>query len=359
MGTRKKLLLGALGFVATTTTLALWQTAPPPKIERLARRVPLLDNCDEEIHWLSNHEVISGITRHTSHTGIVPRIVDVTTGREHPLPVVPKLTMTGGLVFDDPYRNSPLSSPDGKWLLYEEGITNHEGNRRTGWLLVRSDGSEKRRLSAPTTEKVRYDRKTFWLPDSSGWYVFWCNYQGVRGCTNANPHDSNWLDRYDFSGKRVSSQRIKQEPEALRADGRFLCGGWMGAILCKLPSTDSCEDASVRWTHDQKETRTEAEALSYDSQNCFLILKVQNKKLPEQDFWEALFHYTPPRAHREFWLVSRDGKRSRCLATDDVSNIPDGDPNWRILSWSPDGKRILLSRSPGMSLSSEVYQLDL
>ena len=66
MGTRKKLLLGALGFVAATTTLALWQAAP--KIERVARRLPMLDSCDEELYWLSNHEVIVGSTRHTMNS---------------------------------------------------------------------------------------------------------------------------------------------------------------------------------------------------------------------------------------------------------------------------------------------------
>ena len=75
MGTRKKLLLGALGFVAaTTTTLALWQATPPPKIERVARRLPILDNCNEELYWLSNHEVNAGTTRHTAPTHIGPRI---------------------------------------------------------------------------------------------------------------------------------------------------------------------------------------------------------------------------------------------------------------------------------------------
>nr|WP_309689438.1 hypothetical protein [Armatimonas sp.] len=354
MGTRKKLLLGALGFVAATTTLALWQAVP--KIERVARRLPMLDSCDEELYWLSNHEVIVGSTRHTAPTYIVPRIVDLTTGKERPLPIMPKLTKTGGQVFDDPYRNGPLPSPDGKWLLHEEGITNHEGDRRTGWLLVRSDGSEKRRLPAPTTEKERYDRKTFWLPDSSGWYVFWCNYRGVSG---ADASYQKWLDRHDLSGKRVSSRRIRYEPEKILSDGHLAYKGFLDAIvLCRPDSFDACEALPDQYQYPSASSVTD-EVLSYDTKNRFMILTMQNKQISDQNFWEALFHHSLPRAHREFWLVSRDGKKSRCLATDDVSNIPDGDSFSRILSWSPDGKRVLLSSQRGHSMESRVYLLEL
>ncbi|WP_395088837.1 hypothetical protein [Armatimonas sp.] len=356
MGTRKKLLLGALGFVAATTMLALWQAAPLPKIERIARRVPRLDNCDEELYWLSNHEVIVGSTRHTAPTHIVPRIVDLATNQERPLPVVPEPTKIGGLVFDSPYRNGPIPSPDGKWLLYEEGITNHEGDRRTGWLLVRSDGSEKRRLSAPTTEKDREDRKTFWFPDSSGWYVFWCNYRGVAG---SDASYKNWLDRHDLSGKRVSSQRIKVNPKGVQADGRLVHRGFLDAIvLCHPDSFDACEALPDQYESPLASSVTD-EALSYDTKSRFMIFTVKNKPIPYQDFWVALFNHNFSEKHREFWLVSREGKQSRCLATDDVSNIPDGDPTWRILSWSPDGKRVLLVRWAGALGSRRVYSLEL
>ncbi len=356
MGTRRKLMVGALGFVAATTTLALWQAAPPPKIERVARRLPMLDSCDGEIHWLSNHEVIVGSTRHTAPT--LPRIVDVTTGRERPLPIVPKLTKTGDQVFDDPYRNGPLPSPDGKWLLYEEGITNHEGDRRTGWLLVRSDGSEKRRLPAPTTEKDRVDRKTFWLPDSSGWYVFWCNYRGGPG---SDMGYNNWLDKHDFSGKRVWSRQITEEPKGVQADGRLLLPGGSWDVLCRPDFMESCEVASssMLLPNEVRGASLETEALSYDTKNSFMIFTVKNKPIPDQDFWAVLFNHNFSEAHREFWLVSRDGKQSRCLATDDVSNIPDGGPFWGILSWSPDGKRVLLYGQGGLSMESRVYLLEL
>ena len=109
--------------------------------------------------------------------------------------------------------------------------------------------------------------------------------------------------------------------------------------------------------------RTEAEIkswmLSASGQNLLVILHVDNLTFPEQETIEFLFHHRWPRAQREFWLVSRDGKKSRCLATDDVSNIPDGDSFWRILSWSPDGKRVLLSCQGGLSMESRVYLLEL
>ena len=356
MGTRKKLLLGALGFVATTTTLALWQTAP--KIERDARRLPILDSCDGEIHWLSNHEVIVGTTRHTAPTYIVPRIVDLTTGTERPLPVAPHPHSVGLVLEGSTYRDTPIPSPDGKWLLYEEGGYYESGysHRRTGWLLVRSDGSEQRKLSAPTTEKDRVDRKTFWLPDSSGWYVFWCNYRGV-GSLGAS--DKNWLDRYDFAGKKLSTQRITWSPEKILADGHLAYKGFLDAIvLCRPDSFDVCEALPDQYQYPSASSVTD-EALSYDTKNRFMILTMQNKQISDQNFWEALFHHSLPRAHREFWLVSRDGKKSRCLATDDVSNIPDGDSFSRILSWSPDGKRVLLSSQRGHSMESRVYLLEL
>ncbi|WP_394796709.1 hypothetical protein [Armatimonas sp.] len=356
MGTRKKLLLGALGFVATTTTLALWQTAP--KIERVARRLPMLDTYDGELHWLSNHEVIAGNT-HTAPTYIVPRIVDLTTGTERPLPVAPHPHSVGLVLEGSTYRDTPIPSPDGKWLLYEEGGYYESGysHRRTGWLLVRSDGSEQRKLTAPTTEKDREDRKTFWLPDSSGWYVFWCNYRGVSG-TDASYQ--KWLDRHDLSGKRVSSRRIRYEPEKILSDGHLAYKGFLDAIvLCRPDSFDACEALPDQYQYPPSASSVTDEALSYDTKSRFMIFTVKNKPIPEQDFWEALFHHSLPRAHREFWLVSRDGKKSRCLATDDVSNIPDGDSNWRILSWSPDGKRVLLSRGSGHSINTEVYSLEL
>ncbi len=355
MGTRKKLLLGALGFVAATTTLALWQAAP--KIERVARRLPMLDTYDGELHWLSNHEVIAGNT-HTAPTYIVPRIVDLTTGTERPLPVAPHPHSAGLVLEGSTYRDTPVPSPDGKWLLYEEGSYYESGyrHRRTGWLLVRSDGSEQRKLTAPTTEKAREDRKTFWLPDSSGWYVFWCNYRGVSG---ADASYQKWLDRHDLSGKRVSSRRIRYEPEKILSDGHLAYKGFLDAIvLCRPDSFDACEALPDQYQYPSASSVTD-EALSYDTKNRFMILTMQNKQISDQNFWEALFHHSLPRAHREFWLVSRDGKKSRCLATDDVSNIPDGDSFSRILSWSPDGKRVLLSSQRGHSMESRVYLLEL
>lgn len=358
MKTRTKIVLAALGFVVLVTALALWQTTSP-QIEQVARRVPQLDGCDFDLHWLSNHEVISESLEYAPNPRLL-RILDLVTGKERPLPITP-LANHVGLVFDGGrYRSAPLPSPNGKWLLYEEGVHTEKGRHRTGWLLVRSDGSEQRKLSAPTTEKERYDRKTFWLPDSNGWYVFWCNYRGVSGCTNQDKNDSNWLDRYDFSGERVSSQRIRWEPERILADGRLPYKGFLDTTLLYRPdSFDTCEELPDQYQRPVASSVIEEDALSDDTKSRLMILTVQNKQLPDQDFWEALLHHHFPRAHRELWLVSREGKRSRCLATDEISTIPDGDPRWRVLSWSPDSKRVLLSRQAGLLGAHEVYQLEL
>ena len=355
MSTRKKLLLGALGFVAATTALALWQQAAPPKIEHVAHRVPQLDGCNFDLSWLSNHEVISESLDYATNPRPL-RIIDLVTGKERPLPVTP-LANHVGLVFDGGmYRNAPLPSPDGKWLLYEEGVHTDNGKHQTGWLLVRSDGSEQRKLSAPKTEKERYNRETFWLPDSSGWYVFWCNYRGVSG---KDASYKNWLEKYNFSGKRVLSRRIDWKPERILADGRLSYKGFLDPIvLCRPDSFDPCEELPDQYEHPAASS-VEDDALSDDTKSRLMILTVQNKLLPDQDFWEALLHRHFPRAHREFWLISREGKQSRCLATDEISNIPDGDCRWEVLSWSPDGKRVLLSRQNGHGGTHEVYQLEL
>ncbi|WP_309719882.1 hypothetical protein [Armatimonas sp.] len=355
MSTRKKLILSALGFVAATTALALWQQAAPPNIKQLAHRVPQLDGCNFDLSWLSNHEVISESLERSPNPRPL-RIIDLVTGKERPLPVT-SLANHVGLVFDGGmYRNAPLPSPDGKWLLYEEGVHTENGKHRTGWLLVRSDGNEQRKLSAPITEKERYDRKTFWLPDSSGWYVFCCNYRGVSGRDESY---KNWLEKYDFSGKRVSSQRINWEPEKILADGRFAYKGFLDTVLlCRSDSFHACDELPDQYEHPVASS-VEDEALSYDTKSRFVIFTVQNKPIPEQDFWESLFNRHLPRAHREFWLISREGKQSRCLATDEVSNVPDGDSRWEVLSWSPDGKRVLLSRQAGHVGTHEVYQLEL
>ena len=351
MSTRKKLILSALGFVAATTALALWQQAAPPNIEQVARRVPQLDGCDFDLRWLSNHEVISESLDYA--TNLRPlRIIDLVTGKERSLPVEPfsnsvRLVFDGGM-----YRNTPLPSPDGKWLLYEEGVHTDNGKHRTGWLLVRSDGSEQRKLSSPIMEKERYTRKTFWLPDSSGWYL-------MVGNSADYANDENWLEKYDFSGNRVLSRRIDWEPERILADGHLSYKGFLDTILlCRPDSFDGCEELPDRYEHPVNSSIND-ETLSYDAKSRFVIFTVTNKPIPEQDFWEALFHHHFPRAHREFWLISREGKQSRCLATDEVSNIPDGDCRWEVLSWSPDGNRVLLSRHAGLLGTHEVYQLEL
>jgi hypothetical protein len=354
MNTRKKLLLSALGFVAATTALALWQQAAPPKIEQVAHRIPALENCAQEIHWLSSDELLferEGTTHHSPPEHA--QILNLKTGQLRSLPVPPNLRSYGfTLTREQPYRENPLPSPDGKWLLYEEGVYAEGPNRRTGWLLVRSDGSEQRKLSVPITEKERYTRKTFWLPDSSGWYL-------MVGSSADYANDENWLEKYDFSGKRVSSRRIDWKPERILADGRLSYKGFLDAILlCNPDSFGACEELPDRYEHPVNSSIND-ETLSYDAKSRFVIFTVTNKPIPEQDFWEALFHRHFPRAHREFWLISREGKQSRCLATDDVSNIPDGDHSWEVLSWSPDGKRVLLSRQRGLLGAHEVYAIDL
>ncbi len=355
MSTRKKLLLSALGFVAATTALALWQQAAPPNIEQVAHRIHALENCAKEIYWLSSDELLfekNGVMIVMHSPPEHAQILNLKTGQLRSLPVSPNPRSYGFTFTDEqPYRENPLPSPDGKWLLYEEGIYAEGPNRRTGWLLVRSDGSEQRKLSAPITEKEHYGEKTFWLPDSKGWYVQ-SRYQPPHG------REQYLLERYDLFGKKLYQQRIARIPDSITADGLLVCGTFMDdPLLCRPDAYDTCERLLDRFEYPEL-SKTESELWSYDNKQHLLVLRVKNKQLPDQDFWAVLFNHQFPEEHREFWLVSQDGEQSRCLATDKVSNIPDGDHPWEVLSWSLDGKRVLLSQQSGHSMTRQVYAID-
>lgn len=346
MGTRRKLLLAALGFVAASTALALWQNGVP-SIDQRARRLYLLDNCLEPLSWLSSEEVI-----YSKREDRAARIYNLRTGRTRALPVEVRLP-SPELAFDhpQPYRDNPIPSPDGKWLLYDEGeLEDGKGKRRTGWLLVSTDGSEKRRLhNAPPGSY--YVHRTLWLPDSSGWYV----------CEENSPTDNTMvLNRYDLSGKKLKTQQTSWMPDASLAKGRLAWGQSQHTVFsCDPTQFDSCQELPDRFVYPENSS-LEAGMLSFDAQQRFLVVRVENKKLPAQDFWGALFNHHFPQSHDEFWLASQEGTRRRCLATaevPDVPNVPGGSSRWELLAWSRDSKRVVLRYID--ESSNKVYLFDL
>ncbi|WP_309719880.1 hypothetical protein [Armatimonas sp.] len=97
---------------------------------------------------------------------------------------------------------------------------------------------------------------------------------------------------------------------------------------------------------------------SDDGQQTLVVLRTKNQALPEPETWAVLLGDAWPKERHEFWLLSSTGDKPYCLATATLSNIPDGNPSWQVLTWSPDSQWVyLLKRTPGHAQA--IYALPL
>lgn len=326
MRTKTKLLVAALGFVTAVTGVAV-RLAAPPRLENAGQKLPF----SFPFGWLGSEEVLSD-----------QGIYNLRTQKLRPLPLDITLHAVGGMGSVKPakslslpatFRETPLPSPDGKWLLYPETVMDVKGLTHKSYALVHPDGSELRRI--PVTNNS-WQSAPLWLPDSSGWLV-WNNFTAAQPSAN--------ITLYSVLPNAPKAQvSYLSWPIQIQTDGRFLFRSLSytdSFRLCERDSARPCESVVVQ---DKLLTgQLQRSVVSPDSKTV-LISRSVPPQLPEQGTWEVLLKRKLPVAFNELWLVARDGSWRRCLVREPVREQTYWYPNPGFsMSFSPDSKKALVS----------------
>lgn len=199
------------------------------------------------------------------------------------------------------YGLHPAWSPNGRKIAYEGGFN----DLGPGIAIINADGSEKRRVGAPTPEHVAYDREPRWSPDSKR-IVFVTN-EAVSRLAIVSAQGGRWAEL------PVPSRAHANEPD-WSPDGKriaFLGDGGQsiyvvnvdGSGLRKITRAPFSGNARrVRWSPDGKT----------------LLFTIEGVKVGAS-FEDRIYS------------VARTGGRAKLVLTRDVI---------ASVSWSPDGKQI-------------------
>lgn len=322
MRTRKKLILGALGFVATAGALGLWQVKSL-SLDTAARPLNLEEGEFYVPTWLSPHEVVVA-----SHEKAY--VVELQQGTKRQLPL-PQAVL--------PY--SLAASPDGKWLLFLQEVSVGDKPLQRTLFLMHPDGTGVRRFSLPPHQGLT---KAFWRQDSTGWTSYWFDTQKKRSGKTT----------YVLGGEPVSQELPNKAltPDAIQADGRWCFqkdGEKLAYSLCDPNQTDRCEEVrfvlppgrenatvSDPWPIEDPDRR-----LSQDSQTLLVKIQVEATPIPERETWELLLKRKLPVHYDELWALKRDGTKPRRLLREPVTS---DDDHFYLKSLSPNGKHVILSK---------------
>ena len=328
MRTRAKLIVGALGFVAATTGLVLWQSTPP-RLESVGTKLPITSVCG----WLSPQEVVCE-----------GGIFDLRTRQFRPLPF-PLRSLNISHNFPDSMARDPITvydnltpSPDGKWLLYRETVNHKEREYDQNFVVVHPDGSGLRRIT--NSHHEWQSSSPFWLADSSGWINYYYTYGTLASGSSLYSREKNYPE----------SRRAKGPcPTSIQNDGRFLYVNERNEefVLCANDDMRTCTTVSVGQVLPSSGAITRF-TVSRDSKWILASRDIQASQIPERATWEVLLKRKLPVTYDEFWLLSTDGKTKRCLARETITEETHKYSQGFSASFSPDGKQALVFQ-PGKS----------
>lgn len=325
MRTKTKLLVAALGFVTAVTGVTI-RVASPPRLESAGQKLPSLSH----FSWLGSAEVVSA-----------QGIYNLQTRQLRPLPLeispygMGSVRPAKGLSPPETFREQPLPSPNGKWLLYPETFMDARRLPHKSFALVHPDGSGLRRI--PVTNNG-LQSAPLWLPDSSGWLVW-------RDFTKASPGHNTQL--YSVLPKPPEPQTSYVSwPIQIQDDGRFLFYCYSGKEslqLCERDRTRPCENVVVQ---DKLLTGLLHHFVMSPDSKTILISRAVPQQLPEQGTWEVLLKHKLPIAFNELWLVARDGSSRRCLVREPLTeeNAASSSMGFEMF-FSPDSKKALVTHN--------------
>lgn len=340
MRTKAKLIVAALGFVAATTGLALWQSAPP-RLEAAARRVPFDSTFASIATWLSPQEVVTSCREEDSLC-----LLNLERGTISKIP----FTQSEGFVEHATrvrfINEVPVSaSPDGKWLAFVEHIAKKKTPPQRSLVLMHPDGTGLRRVALPQGSALR----VLWQPDSQGVIVYWESEKRAVVSLRVEPEygrtfyalDENVPPREertrDYDAFRDSV------PVTIQADGRLLVArdqNQLTVALCDQNQTDRCEELSFALPAGREKAEVETFLVSHDSQRAVVSLRVEAAKIPERETWEELLHRKLPIAYNELWVLPSKGEKPRCLVRE--ATTTERTSAFFLDALSPDGKQALV-----------------
>ncbi|MCX6368894.1 MAG: hypothetical protein NTX57_19610 [Armatimonadetes bacterium] len=336
MRTKAKLILGALGFVAATTGLVIWQSMPP-RLEAVARRVPFGATFFSFVAWLSPKEVV--ISCHESESLC---LLDLERGTTHPIP----FTHSEGFVqhatrvrFID--ESTVSASPDGKWLAFVEQIEQGRAKPvQRSLVLMHPDSTGLRRV-APLEDKSGL--RLLWQPNSQGFLFYWESdrrpkYGRTFYALDENvPPREEWTRDYDG---------FRDSPPTIQADGRLLVvrnQNQLTVALCDQNQPEHRESLVFARPAGREKAQVETFLVSHDSQWAVVSLRVEAAKIPERETWEELLQRKLPVAYNELWVLSAKGEKPRCLVREATTS--ERASAFFLNALSPDGKHALVHGS--------------
>ena len=344
MRTKAKLITAALGFVAATTSLVIWQSVTP-RLETAARRLPFTDLGCIEHRWISPHELWTVLGEGQYQF----QVLNLITGTRRTIP--------GTKTQSDPSQSQqfyPLTgaSPDGSWLLLsdstEKSTKIRKGQRwvrrsevvRYDWLLLHPDGTGARRFPAPKSLRAG----PFWLPDSCGFTTYESINEGVRYlfCEQVT---------YFTDGRAPTRTRLAQFPDfqsfgskvVISPDGSIFQKDMADSLLFFRIDRNQ-PDVRTPYRFALPTGRESAEvqqvALTHDGQTLVAALRVQANAIPERETWEVLLKRKLTRAHDELWVLSSGDQKPRLLLRHAVTS--ERNSTFFLVSVTPDSKHALL-----------------
>lgn len=326
MRTKAKLILGALGFVAATTGLVIWQFMPT-RLEVAAHRVPFGATFFSTYVWLSPKEVVTSCREEDNSLCLLNLERGTTRPIPYPLFCIDTETIS--------------ASPDGKWLAFVEQIEQGRAKPvQRSLVLMHPDSTGLRRVALPQGSPFGL----FWQPDSRGVILYWESEKRPEyGRTfyaldeKIPPREERTRDFYAF---RTSV------PVTIQADGRFLVDRDQQPLtvsLCDSKQTDRCEKLSFALSAGREQAEIETFLVSHDSQRAVVSLRVEAAKIPERETWEELLHRKLPVAYNELWVLSAKGEKPRCLVREATTS--ERASAFFLNALSPDGKHALVHGS--------------
>ncbi len=343
MRTKAKLILGALGFVAATTGLVIWQSMPP-RLETIAHRLPFTDLGHMSPWWISAHELLIFVGENVDEYQL--HVLNLMTGARRAIP--------GTRTQSTPSQSQQLypltgASPDGRWLLLSDSIENNKKIRQTlrrseviryDWLLLHPDGTSVRRFPAP---KSLY-AGPFWLPDSRGFTTYESKNKGSKAlfCEQVT---------YFTDGRVPMRTRLARYPDfqnfelqvVVQPDGSIFQRDMADSLLFFRIDRDQ---PSVRIPYrfvlpmGRESAEVQQRALTRDGQTLVASLRVQASAIPERETWEVLLKRKLTVAYDELWILPSGSQKAKLLLRQPVTS--ERNSSFSLVSVTPDSKYALL-----------------
>ena len=342
MRTKTKLIIGALGFVAATTGLVIWQSTTP-RLEVVAHRVPFTDLGHAESWWISPHELVALVGDDEYQL----QVLNLTTGTRRTIP--------GTKTQSTPSQSRqvyPLTSasPDGRWLLLSDSTEKskkiRKGQRwvrrsevvRYDWLLLHPDGTGACRFPAPKSLCAG----PFWLPDSRGFTTYESGIDRVPFCEQVT---------YFTDGRAPTRTRLARCPDfqnfafqvVISPDGSIFQKDMADSLLFFRIDRNQLD---VRTPYrfalptGRESAQVQQTALTRDGQTLVTTLRVEANAIPERETWEVLLKRKLTVAHDELWVLPSGGQKPRLLLRQPVAS--ERKSPFFLVSVTPDSKHALL-----------------